>query len=187
MRHYVHFLWIGLILGLFTEIQLKLIAGINPSTFAITLVAYPIILTFSYFASRLIDRTISTSWKGDALHYMAAGIGGLLIEWKFLANGLGSNAFQLGMFAMWTTFCFGPRILTRPSILIEKGKHRFWMSFGIVAILLTSCILITSSPKAKIVVAVIGLSATYVIWSIWLLILAWRSGRDADILKPASS
>ena len=42
---YFQFLGIGLILGLFTEVQLKLVAGINPPAFIVALFAYPVIVT----------------------------------------------------------------------------------------------------------------------------------------------
>ena len=175
MRRYFNFLLIGLILGLFTELQLKLVARINPPAFIIAIVGYPVLLTISYAVSRLIDRSISTTWKGDVLHYAIVGFGGLAIEWVFLGNGPESNAIQLGMFAMWTTFAFGPRILTRSSPLIKKGRRRFSMAFAIVGVLLTLCILMVSNHKAKIVIAVLGLSGSYVVWSVWLLLLAWRN------------
>ena len=115
MTPYLRFLVIGLVLGLFTEFQLKLIARVNTSAFISALFLYPVILTVSHAAHKFIDRRILSQWKGDILHYMAAGIGGLGVEWVLLGYGPGSNAYQLGMFAMWTTFCFGPRVLTRDS------------------------------------------------------------------------
>ena len=175
MRYYICFLGIGLILGLFTEAQLKLVAGINPSAFGIVLIAYPILITLSYTVSKFIDRRVSSTWKGDVLHYLFAGIGGLMIEWGLLGNGPGSNAIQLGMFAMWTTFGFGPRVLTRSASTLKSGKLYFWIAFAVVAVLLTLFVLLTPDPKARLVVAVLSLSGTYIIWSIWLLVLAWRS------------
>jgi len=182
MRRYFQFLLIGLVLGLFTEVQLKLVAGINPPAFIVAMVVYPVLLTLSYAVSRFIDRSISTTWKGDVLHYITVGFGGLAIEWVFLGNGPGSNAFQLGMLAMWTTFGFGPRVLTRTSPLIAKGERRFWMAFGVVGVLLTACILLASNPKARIVIAVLGLSGTYAVWSVWLLVLAWRTRHNTAIV-----
>lgn len=171
----LQFLLIGLVLGLFTEVQLKLVAGINPPAFIVALFAYPVIVTVSYAGSRLLDRFVSSTWRGDVLHYAVAGFGGLAIEWVLLGNGPGSNAIQLGMFAMWTTFCFGPRILTRDSPLIKKARGRFWGAFATAAVLLTAVVLLAPSPKAKIVITVLGLSGTYMVWSGWLLILGWRT------------
>lgn len=122
MTNLFRFVLIGLVLGLYTEVQFKLIAGIMPSTFIVTVFVYPVIVTLSYVGRRLIDRLILSTWKGDILHYMAAGLGGLGIEWVLLGNGPESNAFQLGMFAMWMTFCFGPRIL----ILISMVPSWFY-------------------------------------------------------------
>jgi len=178
MKTYWRFLWIGLILGLFTEFELKLVAGINPPAFIIALFAYPILLSLAYAGSRFLDRFVSSTWKGDVLHYIASGLGGLAIEWGLLGNGPGSNAIQLGMFAMWTTFCFGPRVLTRNAAVIDKARRWFWTAFGIAAVLLTVMALLMPSPEAKLVIVVLSLSGTYLIWSIWLLYLAWKSRRE---------
>ncbi len=175
MKKYLQFLLVGLILGLFTEAELKLVAGIKPSGFIIAVFAYPVIMTLSYAGSRLLDRLVSSTWRADILHYLAAGFGGLAIEWTLLGNGPGSHAIQLGMFAMWTTFCFGPRILTRDFPAMGKSRKIFWAAFSIVAVLLTAIILLTPNPNARVVITVFGLSGTYIIWSIWLLILAWKT------------
>ena len=164
-----------MILGLFTEFELKLVAGIRPSAFLITLVAYPILLTLSYVASGLFDRLAPTVWRGDVAHYLSAGFGGLAIEWMLLGNGPDSNAFQWGMFAMWTTFCFGPRVLTRSSARLANARRKFWIAFAVVGVLLTALLLMTPAANAKLVLAVVGLSGTYVVWSAWLLLLAWRT------------
>lgn len=175
MKRYLQFVLIGLVLGLFTEVQLKLIAGINPPAFLVAVFVYPVLVTASFAFSRLLDRLISSTWRGDLLHYAGTGLGGLAIEWVLLGNGPGSNAIQLGMFAMWTTFCFGPRILTRRSPVIERGRRRFWSAFAIAAVLLTAIVLLTPNLKARIVIVVLGLSGTYMVWSGWLLTLAWRT------------
>ena len=39
MKRFLHFLLIGLVLGLFTEALLKLIAGINPPAFIVAIFA----------------------------------------------------------------------------------------------------------------------------------------------------
>ena len=178
MRRYLHFLLIGLLLGLFTEVQLKLVAGINPPAFHIALAAYPVILSLVYALSRLIDRWVATGWNGDLLHYALAGFGGLAVEWTLLGNGPGSNALQFGMFAMWTTFGFGPRILTRTaSPVVRRGRRGVWFAFAVVGLLLTAWVFWSSDPGAKVVLAVFGLSASYTLWSLWLLWLAWRDRR----------
>ena len=174
MKIYVSLLVVGLVLGLFTEIELKLVAGIKPSGFVPALFLYPIIVSMAFVASRFIDWAVSSRWKGDLLHYVGAGIAGLGIEWILLGNGPGSNAFQLGMFAMWTTFCFGPRILTRDPIVGSPRARRFWIAFVIASTLLTIAVLVATG-KPKVVVAVLGLSAAYMLWSLWLLRLAWIS------------
>lgn len=187
MTRYLRFLLIGLVLGLFTEIELKLIAGIKPSAFIVAVFVYPVLVSLSYMASKFIDRLVSSTWRGDLLHYGGAGLGGLAFEWVLLGNGPGSNAIQLGMFAMWTTFCFGPRVLTRDSCLIEKAGRRFWMAFGIAAVLLTASVLMVPGPGPRIVIAVLGLSGTYMIWSGWLLILAWRTRQPARIEEATAA
>ncbi|QDU11460.1 hypothetical protein [Gimesia aquarii] len=181
MKNYLQFLLTGLILGLFTEVELKLIAGINPSMFITVLFAYRVILTMSYAGSKLLGRFISSQWKGDLLHYSAAGFFGLAIEWILLGNGPGSNSLQLGMFAMWTTFCFGPRILTRDSPAIKKDRRKFWIAFAVAAMLITTVVLLAPHLKAKIVITALALSGTYLIWSIWLLILVWQSNRNIQL------
>lgn len=183
MTTYWRFLFMGLVLGLFTEIQLKLVAGIRPSGFVIALIAYPVIVSLAYAGSRFLDRRVSSTWRGDVVHYLASGLGGLAIEWGLLGNGPSSNAFQLGMFAMWTSFCFGPRVLTRTSLLIAKPKQWFWIVYGIAALVLTTIVVLTPSPNAKLVISVLGLSGTYLVWSIWLLILGWRSRQLAPTVN----
>lgn len=180
MKEYLRFLLLGLILGLFTEIQLKLVAGTNPGSFGIVLVAYPVIITFFYAISRLIDNLSTSRWTADLMHYLFVGLFGLLVEWTLLGNGPGSNAIQTGMFAMWTTFGFGPRILTRVSPAVKNSSRRFWITFGAAAILLTLMVLLASTPGAKVVTAVVALSVMYICWSLWLLLIAWRSSRQIN-------
>ncbi len=175
MINYLKFMGIGLVLGLFIEAELKLVAGIKPKGFIVALIAYPILLTLFYAMSRLIDRFISSTWRGDILQYLLVGLIGIAIEWVILGNGLGSNAFQSGMLAMWTTWGFGPRILTRDSPILEKFRKRFWSAFIITALLLVVTVLLTPNPKAKLVISVLALSATYIVWSVWLLIAGWRT------------
>jgi len=132
-------------------------------------------LTFFYATSRIIDRLVTSSFKADTLHYLVVGTIGLAVEWTWLGNGPGSNAWQLGMWAMWTTWGFGPRVLTRDSAVLAQGRKRFWRAFVTVAILLSGAVLIATNPKFKLVVSVTALSASYLVWSVWLLILGWRS------------
>ncbi len=173
MRTYGRFLAVGLTLGLFTEFVLKLVARAKPSGFVIVVIAYPIIVSFAYAASRLIDHIVASRWIGDMLHYAGSGIGGMAIEWTLLGNGPGSNAFQLGMFAMWTTFCFGPRILTRETVIATPRARRFWIAFVLIGTLITVAVL-AATGKPKIVLAVLTLSAAYLLWSLWLLRLAYQ-------------
>jgi hypothetical protein len=173
MKAYGKFVVSGLILGLFMEVELKLVAGIQPTTFVITLFAYPVLVSLAFAGSWLLDQTVRSTWRGDVIHYIASGLGGLVIEWTLLGNGPGSNALQWGMFAMWTTFCFGPRVLIRQSEIMGTSVWRFWMAFAVAAVVLTTCILLSSNPQAKFVIAVLGLSISYLIW--WLLRMGWRS------------
>lgn len=171
---FLRFLFTGLVLGLYTEVLLKLIAGANPSAFAGALLGYPVILTLSFGAGRVIDRVIGSPRGADLIHYALCGIGGLAIEWTFLGNGPGSNAFQLGMFGMWTTFCFGPRVLTRTPRMDAALRRTFWRVFTVVAVALAVTVAALPTPAAKVVVAVLGLSGAYVVWSAWLLWIAHR-------------
>jgi len=177
MKRYFRFLGTGLVLGLFLEVELKRIAGVNPQGFIVTLFAYPMLVTLFYAWSRMIDKFVISAWRGDILHYVTVGFGGLMLEWIFLGNGPGSNAFQLGMFAMWTTWGFGPRILTRDSLAAGKRHLRFWRAFTIVAIVLTVTILLLPDPKIKLVISIVALTITYMIWSAWLLICGWQDHR----------
>ena len=60
------------------------------------------------------------------------------------------------------------------------------MAFGVAAVVLTASVLMVPGPGPRIVVAVLGLSGTYMIWSGWLLILAWRTRQPARIEEAAS-
>ena len=166
VKTYLQFLLTGLILGLFTEAELKLVAGVKPSAFVYALFAYPVLISLAYVGSRLLDRVVSSSWKADLLHYTGSGTGGLAIEWILLGNGPGSNAIQLGMVAMWTTFCFGPRVLTRNCPAIDKTVRRFWITFAIAAVVLTASVALAPNENAKVVIAVLALSLSYTVWSI---------------------
>ncbi len=177
MKRYFQFLGMGLVLGLFLEVELKLIAGVKPEGFIVTLFAYPVLLTLFYAWSQMIDRFVVSTWRGDILHYLTVGFGGLGFEWVLLGNGPESNAFQLGMFAMWTTWGFGPRILTRDSPTAGKSYLWFWRAFTIVAIVLTMAILLLPDPKIKLVVSIVVLSIIYMVWSLWLLIFGWQNHR----------
>ena len=60
--------------------------------------------------------------------------------------------------------------------MIQETRRKFWLAFGLAAeFLLTAIVLLTQNPEAKIVIAVLGLSGTYIVWSVWMLMLAWRS------------
>ena len=160
---------------MFTEVVFRLIATVNTKAFLSAVFLYPVILTLSYAAHKFVNRLIASQWRGDVLHYLASGLFGLWVEWTLLGNGPDSNAFQPGMFGMWTTFCFGPRVLTRESPLIEAARRKFWQAFGVVAVLSIVILLLITNPDAKFVIAVMGLSATNIVWSIWLLVMAWRA------------
>ena len=177
MTKYLRFVLIGLVLGLNAEVQLKLIAGIKPSGFVVALFAYPVILSLSYFFSKAVDRLVSSAWKGDVCHYLVVGLFGLSVEWILLGNGPQSNAFQPGMFAMWTTFCFGPRILTLNSSIVIKAARKFWGVFVVSAALLAVTVLLMADAKVRIVMSVLGLSGIYILLSVWLLTIAWRARR----------
>ena len=168
MKHYIRFLGVGLVLGLFTEAQLKLIAGVKPQGCIIAVFAYPVIVTVSYFVSRWLDRCRLSTWGADLWHYAATGLAGLCIEWFVLGNGPGGNANQLGMFAMWTTFCFGPRVLTRPAPEAHGMRRAFWIAFIVAGVILTVVALLLPSPQARLVTVVLALIVTYIVWSVWL-------------------
>ncbi len=175
MKSYIRFLSIGLVLGLYTEFIFRVIATSNHKAFGFAVIFYPVILTLAYIANKVINSWSASQWSGDVAHYLVSGICGLGVEWILLGNGPGSNAFQLGMFAMWTTFCFGPRILTRDDPTINNSRRKFWQAFGLTAIVCLVVIVLIKKPDARFVVAVLALSATNIVWSIWLLIMARRT------------
>ena len=175
MRSWLRFVGIGMVLGLFSEAELKLVAGINPRAFGITLIAYPVILTVGYGAHKLTDQLVRWRWLADLVFYLASGVVGLYVEWTLLGNDLQSNAFQPGMFAMWTTFLFGPRILTREAPSLRGPRRWFWRVFIVLAVVLTLLIGSISDYDARVVIAVWALSAVYLVWSLWLLALAWHA------------
>ena len=175
MGTFFRFLGTGLVLGLLTEFEFKIVAGLKPATFLIVLVAYPIFLALAFGFSGLLDRLLPSRWLADLTHYFGCGVAGLAVEWTLLSNGPGSNAFQLGMFAMWTTFCFGPRVLIRKSARIDALRRRFWIAFWVFAVVLTIVLLVIQAPQARIVIAVVALSGSNIVWSAWMLVLARRS------------
>jgi hypothetical protein len=177
MTSWLKYLALGLVLGLFAEAQLKLVAGLKPEGFLPAVLLYPVILTAFFGIQKGIDRIVPSRWAGDLLFYGTAGFGGLAIEWTFLGNGPQSNAFQLGMFAMWTCFVFGPRVLSRESPAALRFRKRFWLSVLLAALALTPAILTAGGPIGKTYVAVYGLSGLYIVWSCWLIFAAWRDRR----------
>lgn len=181
MARYLHFLLAGMVLGLFTEALFKLAAGIHPEAFPITLVVYPILLTVAYLGGGLVNRFVESTLRADLITYFGAGIIGLAIEWTLLGNGPGSNAIQIGMFAMWTTFCFGPRVLTRPAT--RSMRRWFWGAFVGVALVITPLVLILPNPKARVVVAVLAMTASNLIWSAWVGGMAWRTRHETRLTR----
>ena len=175
MKLYGRFLLIGLVLALCTEFTLKVMTAVKPWTFLIAACLYPIILSLGYAGSRVLDRVCATTWCADVWYYLASGLGGLAIEWGVLGNGPASHAIQPAMFAMWTTFCFGPRLLTRESAMLAHARRRFWLTFACATALHTALIGLLANPQAQIVIATLGGSGLYMLWSLWLLYLAWRT------------
>ena len=49
------------------------------------------------------------------------------------------------------------------------------MAFAGTAVLSTVIVLLAKKPGAKFVIAIFALSATNIVWSVWLLVMAWRS------------
>ena len=178
MKFLFKFIVIGAILGLFTEFVFKILAKGNYQVFMTAVTMYPFVIALSYALHRFLDRRVKSRQKADFFHYFMVGTGGLMFEWVVIGYGPGSGAFQLGMFAMWTTFCFGPRILTRDSEVVKRSLRWFWGFFGISAAIISFLVAIAKVKGAKIVIAVYGLSAMYIPISIWLLVLAWRSNRN---------
>lgn len=173
MKRWLHFVGIGLALGLFTEFVLRLVAGVNPPAFGAALLFYPAILTAAYALHRLLSRGPPRRWA-DLAHYFGCGLAGLWVEWNLLGNGPDSNAFQLGMFAMWTTFCFGPRVLTRDAPAARHLRRPFWRAFVVTAVVIVVAVALAPDRQAKLVTAVLTLSGTNIAWSGWLLVTALR-------------
>lgn len=187
MKSWLKFVAFGVALGLFAEAELKLVAGLKPEGFLPAVLLYPVILTAFFGIQKGIDRIVPTRWAGDLLFYGVAGFGGLAIEWTFLGNGPESDAVQLGMFAMWTTFVFGPRVLSRENPAKPKFRKRFWIIVLLAALVLTPAILTAGGPIGKIYAAVYGLCGLYIGWSCWLLFTAWRDRRTGAESLPAKA
>lgn len=176
MRRFSRFLFIGLLLGLFTEIQLHLVARINPGALIMAGSSYPVIVSLAHLLSQWLDRLMASRWSADVLHCAACGGAGLAVEGTVLGNGPESPAFQPGMFAMWTVSGFGPHLLTRDSGFLQQAGRQFWAVYAVASLLLTGLVLWGTTHEAKLAVAIWGLSATYIVWSVWLFRLGWRTG-----------
>ena len=177
MGVYWRFLGMGLVLGLATEIQLKLNAGLNPRGLLIAVVVYPFLITLSFLASKVLDRFINADKRADLIHYLAAGCFGLAFEWILLGNGPDSNASQLGMFAMWTTFCFGPRVLSRKTAEATKVRRLFWVFFALFMGAIGLLGMALPHPEVRFVVIIVATIVAYVFLSFWLLVIVWRDGK----------
>lgn len=126
---YWKFVATGCLLGLFIEIEFRILGKFNPGTMCFAIVCYPIFVSLAYLASRVVDRFVRHQPLADVVHYVGSGIFGLAVEWTLLGNSPWGNpkAIQPAMFCMCAAFCFGPRVLLRhsdqPSLLRKLVWH----------------------------------------------------------------
>ena len=65
--------------------------------------------------------------------------------------------------------------------------RRFWIAFVVAAAILTAGVLAAPGRDGRIVIAVLGLSGNYMVWSGWLLILALRTRESARAEETAAA
>jgi hypothetical protein len=179
MKNYIKFVAIGYVFALGVEVQYRLLGKFNPKALAAAIFLYPIILSFAWLGGRLIDRRIHRQLTADIVCYFACGLTGLAVERLLLGNSPAANpnAYQIGMFCMWTTFCFGPRLLIRCDDSTRPLRRRIWMFFGAYFAVSTVLGLLIAAPQARFVVIILTSVAAYLgmnVLLIWLMVKQQR-------------
>ena len=163
MKNFIKFLAVGYVFALGVEVQYRLLGRFNPKALAAAIFLYPFILSLAWLGGRLIDRMIRRQLTADIFCYFACGVVGLAVEWFFLANSPAANpnASQIGMFCMWTTFCFGPRLLVRGDGSTRSLRRKIWMFFGGYFVVSTVLGLLIPAPKTRFVVIILTSLVAY--------------------------
>lgn len=179
MKNYIRFLAFGYVFALGVEVQYRLFGRFNPQALTAAVLLYPIILSLAWLGGWLIDRRIRRQLTADIICYFACGVTGLAVEWLLLGNSPAANpnAFQIGMFCMWTTFCFGPRLLVRDDDSTRSLRRRIWMLFGGYFALSTAFGLLIPAPQVRFVLIILTSVATYLAMNgllLWLMVQQHR-------------
>ena len=191
MMNCLRFVAVGYIFALGVEIQYRLLGRFNPQALAAAIFLYPIILSLAWLGERLIDRWIRRQLTADIVCYFACGVTGLAVEWLLLGNSPAANpnAFQIGMFCMWTTFCFGPRLLVRDDDSTRSLRRRIWMFFGGYFVLSTVLGLLIPALQARFVVIILTSVAAYLGMNgllLWLMVKQHRFREERNRVPQPS-
>src|SRR5262245_32199540 len=127
MKKYLAFLAIGSFFSTVEEFLTIVAVRHDVPTFVFTtIIVWPVVLTFVYGTKPLLDRRFETEHAREAAHFLVYGAIGLLTEWFLMAPHLAPwrmlgqapfplvAAFQMGMFAFWTTVTTAPRLFLNP-------------------------------------------------------------------------
>ncbi|MCB9924883.1 MAG: hypothetical protein H6822_22070 [Planctomycetaceae bacterium] len=180
MKKFLRFVATGYVFGIGVEIQYRLMGRFNPQALAAAIFLYPFILSFAWLGQKVIDKCVSRRLVADIACYFACGISGLAIEWILLGNSPSANpnAIQIGMFCMWATFCFGPRLLIRQDDSTRRLRRRVWQFFGAYFALSTVIGLLIPAPQTRFVVIILVSVAAYIginVLLLWLMIQQHRN------------
>jgi len=178
--NFLRFVATGYAFGIGVEIQYRLIGRFNPQALVAAIFLYPFILSFAWLGQKVIDKCVSRRLIADIACYFTCGISGLAIEWTLLGNSPSANpnAIQIGMFCMWTTFCFGPRLLVRTDEATHRLRRRIWQFFGAYFVLSTVIGLLIPAPQTRFVVIIFVSVAAYIGINVLLLWLMIRQHRN---------
>ena len=178
--NFIRFVATGYVFAIGVEIQYRLIGRFNPQALAAAIFLYPFILSFAWLGQKVIDKCVSSQLRADITCYCACGLSGLAVEWTLLGNSPAANpnAIQIGMFCLWTTFCFGPRLLVRKDDSNRRLRKRIWQFFGVYFVLSTVISLLIPAPQTRFVVIILVSVAAYIGMNVLLLWLMFRQHRN---------
>ncbi|MCA9119399.1 MAG: hypothetical protein H6822_05830 [Planctomycetaceae bacterium] len=171
----------GCVLGLFIEIEFRLLGRFTPGALCFAVIFYPIFVSCAYFGGKLVDAFVQRRYLADVMCYIASGLCGLAVEWTLLGNSPWSNpkAVQSAMFCMWAAFCFGPRVLLRnvdqPSVL----RKLVWWLLAIYGIVSLGLVALFRDPGQRFVVILLSTMGVYFVINMILILItvqSWRRG-----------
>ena len=99
---------------------------------------------------------------------------------------LGSPLVKRGKFCMWTTFCFGPRLLVRDNESTRPLRRRIWMFFGAYFALSTVLGVLIPAPQTRFVVIILTSVAAYFGMNgllLWLMVKQHRIRKEGARLR----